>query len=144
MGNQASKVKSKSTAHLLCLRIALLLEGVACPQSLEPQSGLYSTIRNHLNYAFKTRPTVHRYTIYVQTYMYIITQYSVWNLQDKVGSPIHIQQGREGLQTESMFKYLFDIIGCLFLCHDTVADRHSPDPGNARRRRLKRVGQRLL
>ena len=49
LGNQASKVKSESTTHLSCLRIALLLESVACSlgnlQSLESLSGLYSAIR---------------------------------------------------------------------------------------------------
>ena len=48
LGNQASKVKSGSTMRLSCLRIALLLEGVAFPlgnlQSLETQSGLFSVM----------------------------------------------------------------------------------------------------
>ena len=47
-----SKVKSESTTRLPCLRILLLLEGVACPfgnlQSLELQSGLCSGIHNRL------------------------------------------------------------------------------------------------
>ena len=52
LGNQASKVKNESTMCLSCLRVALLLEGVAFSldslQSLESQSGLYSAIRNCL------------------------------------------------------------------------------------------------
>ena len=63
LGNQASKVKSKSTMCLSYLRIALLPEGVACPlgnsQWLELQSGLYRADHSQsFNYAFKTCPMV--------------------------------------------------------------------------------------
>ena len=60
LGNQASKVKSESTTCLSCLKIALLLECVACPlgnlQSLESQSGLYSNICNCL--AMHSKPVL--------------------------------------------------------------------------------------
>ena len=67
LGNQASKVKRESTTCLSCLRITLLLEGVACPlgnsQLLELQSGLYSAICNRLT--MHSKPVLWYKTEYV-------------------------------------------------------------------------------
>ena len=59
LGNQASRVKSESTTRLSCLRIVLLLKGVAFPlgysQLLELQPGLCSIISFSLT--THSRPT---------------------------------------------------------------------------------------